>query len=78
MSSPQAALIAWRGLRREEAARYVGVSPSKFDEMIRDGRMPRPFHIDKCTIWDVRDLDLAFEALKVSEGRNPWDEGVAT
>jgi predicted DNA-binding transcriptional regulator AlpA len=78
MSSPRAAVHTWRGLRREEAAHYIGVSPSKFDEMVRDGRMPRPFHIDKCAIWDVRDLDLAFEALKVPEGRNPWDDGVAT
>lgn len=31
-----------RGLRREEAARYVGISPTKFDELVTDGRMPEP------------------------------------
>jgi predicted DNA-binding transcriptional regulator AlpA len=67
-----------RGLRRREAARYVGVSPSKFDEMVRDGRMPAPFHIDRCTIWDILDLDPAIDALKDRESRNPWDKGVAT
>lgn len=25
------------------SAAYVGVSPSKFDELVRDGRMPKPF-----------------------------------
>jgi hypothetical protein len=31
-----------RGLSRVEAARYIGVSPSLFDEMVKDGRMPPP------------------------------------
>ena len=31
-----------RGLRREEAARYVGISPSKFDELVKAGG-PRQF-----------------------------------
>jgi predicted DNA-binding transcriptional regulator AlpA len=77
MRSPQAALPPCRGLRRAEAARYVGVSASKFDGMVRDGRMPRPFHVDACTIWDVRDLDPAIDELKDLQSRNPWDKGVA-
>jgi predicted DNA-binding transcriptional regulator AlpA len=77
MKSPHSGLLAYRGLRRAEAARYVGVSPSKFDEMIRDGRMPRPFHVDACTIWDVHDLDPAIDELKDGAGRNPWDKGTA-
>jgi predicted DNA-binding transcriptional regulator AlpA len=66
-----------RGLRRNEAYTYVGVSASKFDQLVADGRMPKPVRIDGCVIWDVRDLDLAFEALKDVEGRNPWDGEVA-
>ena len=31
-----------RGLQREMAARYVGISATKFDEMVDDGRMPKP------------------------------------
>ena len=31
-----------RGLQREVAARYIGVGLTKFDEMVRDGRMPGP------------------------------------
>ena len=63
-----------RGLRREESARYVGVSPSKFDEMVRDGRMPKPKRIDGCVVWDLRRLDLAWDALGGDDaGHNPWD-----
>jgi hypothetical protein len=35
-----------RGLSRIEAARYVGVSPSLFDQMVKDGRMPGPKRIN--------------------------------
>jgi hypothetical protein len=35
-----------RGLNREEAARYVGVGATKFDEMVADRRMPRPKRVD--------------------------------
>lgn len=52
-----------RGLSREEAAVYVGVGVTKFDEMVADGRMPRPKTIDSRRVWDVHRLDLAFDAL---------------
>jgi hypothetical protein len=52
-----------RGLRREQAAQYLGVSPTKFDQMVADGRAPKPKHIDGCRVWDVRALDLAFDRL---------------
>jgi predicted DNA-binding transcriptional regulator AlpA len=63
-----------RGLRREEAARYVGVSPTKFDQLVADGRMPVPVRIDGCVVWDVRQLDVAFDALIGDDAdANPWD-----
>jgi len=52
-----------RGMRREDAARYVGVSPSKLDEMVADRRMPQPRKIDRRLVWDVRELDDAFDDL---------------
>ena len=55
--------IPRRGLSRDEAAMYIGISASKFDELVRDGRMPGPKRIDGRKIWDVRDLDVAFDAL---------------
>jgi predicted DNA-binding transcriptional regulator AlpA len=63
-----------RGLRRFDAARYVGVSPSKFDELVKDGRMPRPKRLDSCVVWDVRRLDVAFDAIEGDDdGPNEWD-----
>jgi predicted DNA-binding transcriptional regulator AlpA len=56
-----------RGLSRLESAAYIGVSPALFDEMVRDGRMPRPKVINSRVVWDRRQLDLAFEALPIKE-----------
>lgn len=53
-----------RGLRRTEAAIYLGISATKLDELVQSGRMPAGFVVDGCRIWDIRDLDLAFDALK--------------
>lgn len=63
-----------RGLHREEAAIYIGVGPSKFDEMVADGRMPAPKQIDDRNVWDLRALDMAFNALPDKRRRNSWDE----
>jgi predicted DNA-binding transcriptional regulator AlpA len=52
-----------RGLRREEAAAYVGVSPTLFDEMVVDRRMPPPRIINNRRVWDRHELDASFEAL---------------
>jgi len=66
-----------RGLSRVEAAAYVGVSPSLFDEMVKDGRMPQPKRINSRTVWDRRLLDAAFEDLPDTGSKNPWDEVAA-
>jgi hypothetical protein len=63
-----------RGMSRVEAADYVGISPSLFDTMVRDGRMPGPKLINTRTIWDRLALDRAFEALPDRDAVNPWDE----
>lgn len=52
-----------RGMSREEAARWVGVSPSKFDEMVKDGRMPGPKTVDARVVWDRYGLDEAWKEL---------------
>jgi excisionase family DNA binding protein len=65
-----------RGLDRTEAAEYVGIGVTKFDQMVRDGRMPAPVHVDGRRVWDIKALDLAFDALTghVAISTNPWDE----
>ena len=60
--------IPRRGLSREEAAMYVGVGSTKFDEMVSDGRMPKPKKVDARKVWDVRKLDMAFDALPDEDG----------
>jgi len=63
-----------RGLSRTQAAAYIGVSPSLFDLMVQDGRMPRPKHINSRKIWDRLKIDVAFDALLGDEeDPNPWD-----
>ncbi len=36
------ASLAPRGLSRVQSAAYVGTGVTKFDEMVSDGRMPKP------------------------------------
>lgn len=62
-----------RGLRREAAAAYIGVGTCKFDELVADGRMPKPKRIDGCVIWDRFQLDAAFTDLPTDSRVNPLD-----
>jgi excisionase family DNA binding protein len=60
-----------RGMSRDEAARYVGVGATKFDEMVADGRMPRPKRVDGRVVWDRIKLDMAFSDLPEDTKTNP-------
>lgn len=66
------ARIPPRGLSRVDAAEYIGISPTKFDEMVKDGRMPPPKTIDARKVWDVRKLDVAFDALPSPGDDDRW------
>jgi excisionase family DNA binding protein len=57
------ASLAPRGLNRVEASAYVGVSPTTFDRMVADGRMPRPKRVGERRVWDRTALDQSFAAL---------------
>jgi predicted DNA-binding transcriptional regulator AlpA len=67
-----------RGLSREQAAAYVGISPTKFDQLVADGRMPKPKRVDARTIWDRRQVDVSFDALtdasRIGGEQNPWND----
>ncbi len=65
--------LAPRGLSRVQSAAYVGVSPSLFDAMVNDGRMPKPKRINARTVWDRVRLDNAFASLPDGDEANPWD-----
>ena len=67
-----------RGLSRTEAATYFGISVSKFDELVKDARMPRPRIIDCRKVWDIYELDMAFDELPRESSpplaANSWDD----
>jgi excisionase family DNA binding protein len=63
-----------RGLSRTEAATYIGVSPSYFDQMVKDGRMPQPIRIGSRVVWDKWEIDEAFDALRGEPKSNSWDD----
>ena len=72
-SASHPAFVIKRGYSRVEAAAYIGISPSLFDEMMGDGRMPKPVRINSRVLWDIKDLDAAFEDLKGAPLINSWD-----
>lgn len=51
------------GLSRPEAAEYVGISPSTFDAMVADGRMPNPKAIGARRVWSRVEIERAFAEL---------------
>ena len=61
-----------RGLSREQAAAYVGVSPTLFDDLVRTGSMPKPKRIRSRTVWDRLALDRSFEQLPNGDEHDIW------
>lgn len=70
-----------RGLSRVEAADYLGIGTTKFDEGVAAGTIPKPKtggFLGSRKVWDIRELDSAFDALPDAEQEqatsgNPWD-----
>lgn len=58
-----------RGLSRTEAARYLGIGTTLFDELVVEGKLPKPKMVKTRTVWDRNALDLAFEELP-EQGRS--------
>jgi hypothetical protein len=70
----RAGRCAPRGLRRLDAAAYIGVSPSKFDDWVLRGLMPSPKRQDGVVVWDRFALDLAFDVLPDNHDAQPDDQ----
>jgi predicted DNA-binding transcriptional regulator AlpA len=73
--------LAPRLINRDAAAAYVSVSPTKFDEMVRNGSMPKPKRLSgRRKAWDVRVLDAAIDNLPDAANDNnnndntSWDD----
>jgi hypothetical protein len=62
-----------RGLRRVDAARYLGISPSHFDKQVRAGTIPKPQERFGVTIWDRAALDALFDGVPEAYTDNEWD-----
>lgn len=71
-------IIEPRGLRREQAAHYVGVSPSHFDRLVEEGVLPRANNLKGCKVWDRykidKTLDSVWEDHAPENDRNPFDD----
>ncbi len=58
---------ATQSLNRIEAARYVGVSPTRFDQLVREKLMPAAKRVGVRRISDVRALDPAFDTFPTED-----------
>jgi predicted DNA-binding transcriptional regulator AlpA len=70
--------LAPRGVCREVAAEYLGISPSSFDLGVKDGTFPSPRRYRGRVIWDRLELDRAFDELPGNIAVNPWDKALAS
>jgi hypothetical protein len=64
-----------RGLSRNEAAEYCGLSSMGFDQWVRRGIVPGP--IPGTQRWDRKAVDLALDrasGIETITGRTPFDE----
>lgn len=60
-----------RGMSRVAAARYLGIGTTKFDELVRAGKVPKGCQITEGRIvWDRVALDLWFDGLPAN-GHEP-------
>ena len=59
-----------------EAALYLSLSTSFFRTLVQQGVMPRPRLIGRRRVWDVVEIDVAFEAIphedEVEKGSGTW------
>ena len=56
-----------RGLSRQQAAEYIGLSATTFDALVASRQMPKPKRIGGRVIWDRQKLDIAFSELDDDE-----------
>lgn len=64
-----------RGLRRAQAALYIGISPSKFDLARKEGAVPPPRNFAGVTLYCRYELDAMFDELPpmIAANDNEWD-----
>ena len=74
---PQVHNVKRRGLSRSEAATYIGVGITKFDQLVQAKEMPQPKKFGGRSVWDMNALDRAFDdigsASQPACNANAWD-----
>lgn len=63
-----------RLLRQPDAARYVGMSESKFCELVKRDVFPQGVQIDSIRLWDRVKLDRRIDRLFDEAGFDPFSE----
>jgi hypothetical protein len=77
MTRPDPHAYPPRGMDRDASARWIGVGTTKFDEMVADGRMPKPGRADGRVVWDRYKLDAAFTDLFDQPAQNAIDAALS-
>ena len=68
------------GLSRDESARFIGIKPTLFDQLVADGRMPPPLRINRRRVWSRIEIESAFASLSTdavtaeTDDENEWDD----
>lgn len=56
-----------RGLSEAEAAIYIGIGITKFRQLVTVGDMPKARSIGSRRVWDIAQLDAAFDSLPTDD-----------
>jgi excisionase family DNA binding protein len=65
MTRPRVVIdFAPRGLSTDEAARYIGVGRTTFEDLVSRRKMPRPKRIGTRVIYDRFEVDACFSDLE--------------
>ena len=75
-TQPRVVVPQKRMFNRDEAAFYIGIGVTMFDDLVREGSMPKPVCIRSRKIWDIRALDLALDKLSGQDAvsANSWGD----
>lgn len=67
----RAAPITWMPLAlcRDAAAETLSIGTTMFDELVKDGKLPKPKRLKGRVLWDSRRLAEAWDAI---EEDNDW------
>jgi len=63
-----------RGLTRDQAAEFVGLSAGSFVEQVKAGILPPPISFGRRKVWDVQALNSALDRLSGLQAISTGDQ----